>query len=276
MDLPYFQVDAFASRLFSGNPAGVCLLEAWLPEETLQSIAAENNQSETAFLVASGDGYDLRWFTPAVEIELCGHATLAAAHVLFRHHGLEGEQVVFRTKSGEIPVTRRGEVLALDFPLTPATPCDPPGPLVKGLGKLPVFTAKSRDLLAVFESEQDVRNLKPDFAELSRLDVLGVIATAPGIECDFVSRFFAPAVGVNEDPATGSAHCTLAAYWAEQVGRPELTARQVSARGGELSCLVKGDRVVISGRARTYLTGTIHLATARKALLPGLKGSASV
>ena len=269
MDLPYFQVDAFTHRLFAGNPAGVCLLEAWLPDGTLQSIAAENNQSETAFLVPREDGYDLRWFTPATEVDLCGHATLAAAHVLFRHRGLEGDEVKFQTKSGELAVTRRGEVLVLDFPSTPAVACDPPGALVKGLGKLPVFTAKSRDYLAVYESEEDVRGLKPDFAELARLDCLGVIATAPGMECDFVSRFFAPSAGVNEDPVTGSAHCTLAPYWAEQAGRPELTARQVSRRGGELSCLLKEGRVIISGRARTYLTGTLHLAAERKAWLTG-------
>jgi predicted PhzF superfamily epimerase YddE/YHI9 len=227
MDLHYFQVDAFTSRLFAGNPAGVCLLEAWLPDETLQSIAAENNQAETAFIVGREGNHDLRWFTPTTEVDLCGHATLAAAHVLFRHRGLEGDEVRFQTKSGELGVSRRGEVLVLDFPSTPATPCDPPGALVKGLGKLPIFTAKSRDFLAVYESEEDVRELKPDFAELSRLDSLGVIATAPGMECDFVSRFFAPNAGVNEDPVT------------------------------------------ISGRARTYLTGTIHLALARKAWLAG-------
>jgi predicted PhzF superfamily epimerase YddE/YHI9 len=269
MDLPYFQVDAFTSRLFAGNAAGVCLLEAWLPDETLQSIAAENNQSETAFLVAREDGYDLRWFTPTTEVDLCGHATLAAAHVLFRHRGVESDEVKFQTKSGEVAVVRRGEVLELDFPSTAGTACDPPGALVKGLGKVPVFTAKSRDYLAVYESEEDVRDLKPDFAELARLDCLGVIATAPGMECDFVSRFFAPKAGVNEDPVTGSAHCTLTPYWAEQIGRSELTARQVSRRGGELSCRLKDERVMISGRARTYLTGTIHLATGRKSWLAG-------
>lgn len=269
MDLPYFQIDAFTSRLFSGNPAGVCLLETWLPDETLQSIAAENNQSETAFVVPGAESFELRWFTPTVEMDLCGHATLAAAHVLFRHRGLEGDEVSFQTKSGEIGVLRRGELLVLDFPSTPPTACDPPGPLVKGLGKVPLFTAKSRDLLAVYESEEDVRALKPDFAELSRLDGLGVIATAPGMECDFVSRFFAPKAGVNEDPVTGSAHCTLAPFWAEQIGRQELTARQVSARGGELTCLLREDRVAISGRARTYLTGSIHLAAERKAWLTG-------
>ncbi|WP_367871422.1 PhzF family phenazine biosynthesis protein [Luteolibacter sp. Populi] len=270
MDLPYFQVDAFTSRLFSGNPAGVCLLEGWLPEETLQAIAAENNQPETAFVVTGPEGFELRWFTPTVEVGLCGHATLAAAHVLFRHRGLEGDEVSFKTKSGDLGVSRRGEVLSLDFPALPAAACDVPAALVKGLGKYPAFTAKSaRDYLAVYETEEEVLALKPDFAELSRLDTLGVIATARGMECDFVSRFFAPNAGVNEDPVTGSAHCTLSPYWSAQIGRHELTARQVSTRGGELSCMLRGDRVIIGGRAKTYLTGTIHLAAARKAWLSG-------
>jgi len=268
MDLPYFQVDAFSSRLFSGNPAGVCLLETWLPDETLQAIAAENNQAETAFLIPKTDGYGLRWFTPAVEMDLCGHATLAAAHVLFRHMGLEGHQVLFETKSGELGVARHGELLSLDFPSRPATACDVPSALVRGLGKFPAYTAKSsRDYLAVYETEEEVRALAPDFVELSRLDCLGVIATAPGMECDFVSRFFAPNAGVNEDPVTGSAHCTLTPYWAEQIGRSELTARQVSARGGELTCVLRHERVIMSGRAKTYLTGTIHLAADRRSWL---------
>ncbi|WP_052573771.1 PhzF family phenazine biosynthesis protein [Haloferula sp. BvORR071] len=270
MDLPYFQVDAFTSRLFSGNPAGVCLLETWLPDETLQAIAAENNQAETAFVVPLNGGFQLRWFTPALEVDLCGHATLAAAHVLFRHRGLEGDEVKFATRSGELGVTRHGELFSLDFPLMEASACDVPAALVKGLGKFPAFTAKSsRDFLAVYETEEEVQALKPDFVELGRLDTLGVIATAPGMECDFVSRFFAPRAGVNEDPVTGSAHCTLAPYWAGQIGRNDLTARQVSSRGGELSCRIREGRVIITGRAKTYLTGTIHLATARKAWLAG-------
>ncbi len=273
MDLPYYQVDAFSSRLFSGNPAGVCLLEAWLPDDTLQAIAEENNLAETAFLVRRADGFDLRWFTPTVEVELCGHATLAAAHVLFRHMGLEGHQVLFETKSGELAVARRGELLEMDFPAWPATACDVPAALVRGLGKFPAFTARSsRDFLAVYETEEEVRALTPDFAELLRLDTLGVIATAPGMECDFVSRFFAPSAGVNEDPVTGSAHCTLAPYWAEQIGRNEMTARQVSARGGELTCSLRHERVFISGRAKTYLTGTIHLAADRRTWLAANAG----
>lgn len=269
MDLPYYQVDAFSGRLFSGNPAGVCLLEQWLPDATMQSIAAENNQAETAFVIARDGHFDLRWFTPRVEMDLCGHATLAAAHVIFRHLGFAGDEIRFQTKSGELGVTRRGEMLALDFPSVLATPCEAPAALVNGLGRQPVFTAKARDFMAVFETEEEVRNLKPNFAELGRLDTLGIIATAPGEECDFVSRFFAPAAGVDEDPVTGSAHCTLIPYWAERIGRTELAALQVSARGGELSCYHRGDRVTIAGRAKTYLSGTIHLATHGKAWLAG-------
>jgi len=271
MDIPYHQVDAFASRLFSGNPAGVCVLEEWLPGATMQSIAAENNQAETAFVVSRGDTHELRWFTPAVEVELCGHGTLAAAHVLFRHRGLKGDEVRFQTKSGELGVSRRGEMLSLDLPSMPATSCPVPSALVTGLGKTPNYAAKARDFLVVFNSEEEVRSLQPDFSILKRLDTLGIIVTAPSDDCDFVSRFFAPRAGVDEDPVTGSAHCTLVPYWAERLGRPELAARQVSARGGELSCLLRGDRVMIAGRAKTYLTGTIHLATHGKAWLSAAK-----
>lgn len=267
MDLPYYQIDSFSSRLFAGNPAGVCLLEEWLPDATLQSIATENNQPETAFVIARQDHFDLRWFTPAVEVDLCGHATLAAAHVLFRHRGFTGDEIRFHTRSGILRVLRRGDALSLELPSLPAVPCDAPAALVKGLGKVPLLTAKAQDFLAIFATEAEVRNLQPDFAELKRLDTRGVIVTAPGDECDFVSRFFAPAVGVNEDPVTGSAHCTLVPYWAEQIGRTELAALQVSARGGELTCFLRGDRVTLAGRAKTYLSGTIHLGVNSKPLL---------
>ena len=267
MDLPYYQVDAFSSRLFAGNPAGVCLLEEWLPDATLQSIATENNQSETAFVIVRQDHVDLRWFTPVVEVDLCGHATLAAAHVLFRHQGYSGDEIQFHTRSGTLRVLRRGDVLSLELPSWPAVACDAPAALVKGLGKAPLLTAKAQDFLAIYETEEEVRNLQPDFAELKRLDARGIIATAPGEECDFVSRFFGPAVGVNEDPVTGSAHCTLVPYWAEQIGRTELAALQISARGGELTCFLRGDRVTLAGRAKTYLSGAIHLAVANKPLL---------
>jgi predicted PhzF superfamily epimerase YddE/YHI9 len=259
MSIPYYQVDAFTDRLFSGNPAGVCPLERWLPDEVMQSIAAENHLAETAFFVSLEDGFGLRWFTPVMEVDLCGHATLAAAHVLLRHLGHAGNRVRFETRSGVLTVTREGELLTLDFPARPAGACDTPPELGAGLGADPAAVAKARDYLAVFETEQAVRDLLPDMAVLSRLDCLGVIATAPGRDCDFVSRFFAPRAGVPEDPVTGSAHCTLIPYWAERLGRTDLHARQISRRGGELWCRHRGDRVDIGGRAVTYSTGMLHV-----------------
>jgi len=260
MSIPYYQVDAFTGRLFAGNPAGVCLLADWLPDELLQSIAAENNLSETAFLVRRDVGFDLRWFTPESEVDLCGHATLATAHVLFRHLGLAGSEVRFQTLSGELAVYRLGDLLTLDLPSRPGVECDPPPELAAGLGAVPLAVTKARDYLAVFDSENVVRNLQPDMAALARLDCLGIIATAPGDDCDFVSRFFAPGAGVPEDPVTGSAHCTLIPYWADRLEKQEMKAKQISKRGGELFCELKGDRVSIAGHAVTYSTGFIHVS----------------
>jgi PhzF family phenazine biosynthesis protein len=260
MSIPYYQVDAFTSTLFAGNPAGVCLLAAWLPDDVLQSIAAENNLAETAFVVQRGSGFDLRWFTPALEMDLCGHATLAPAHVIFRHLGYRDTVVRFQTRSGELTVTRTDDLLTLDFPARPAVACATPAALVKGLGLSPTTTAKSRDYLAVFDSERAVRELRPDMAALMQLDSLGIIATAPGDDCDFVSRFFAPKAGVPEDPVTGSAHCTLIPYWAQRLGRPRLRALQVSQRGGELFCEHRGQRVSIAGRAVTYSSGFLYVS----------------
>lgn len=265
MKLPYFQVDAFADEVFRGNPAGVCLLAAWLPDPTLQNIAAENHLSETAFLVARGSDYDLRWFTPSVEMDLCGHATLAAAFVLFTERGVGENAVRFHSRSGLLTVPRAGELLTLDFPARPAVPCAAPDALIRGLGAKPAAVLKSRDYLAVFASEAEVRALKPDFAVLKTLDCLGIIATAPGGDCDFVSRFFAPAAGIDEDPVTGSAHCTLIPYWAQRLGKAKLFARQVSRRGGELSCELAGNRVHIGGKAVLYLSGEIEIDGAREA-----------
>ncbi len=256
--IPMYVVDAFANRVFTGNPAAVCLLDRWLPDLVLRSIAAENNLSETAFLVGSASGNALRWFTPEVEVDLCGHATLAAAHVLFRHEGFTGETLQFETRSGVLSVTRHDDWIRLDFPSRPAEDCGVPADLVTGLGRAPVRVARSRDYLAVFESEEEVRGLRPDFTTLARVDCVGVIATAPGDTCDFVSRFFAPRVGIPEDPVTGSAHCTLIPYWSDRLGRPDLLARQVSPRGGELRCEDRGDRVGILGRAATYSIGSIR------------------
>lgn len=256
MKIPYFHIDAFADRLFAGNPAGVCVLEEPIADGAMQSIAAENNLSETAFVQRQAGGtFSLRWFTPEVEVDLCGHATLAAAHVMFEHMGHEDEIIIFETRSGKLLVKREGTLLVLDFPSRPAAMCDVPAALRLGLE--PAAVLRSRDYLAVFESEDDVLSLKPDMATIRELDALGVIATAPGKTCDFVSRFFAPGAGIPEDPVTGSAHCTLVPYWAERLGRAKLHARQVSRRGGELFCELRGDRVSIGGRAVTYAIGNI-------------------
>ncbi len=260
MSIPYYQVDAFTSTLFSGNPAGVCMLADWLPDQVLQSIAAENNLAETAFVVQRDSSVDLRWFTPTLEMDLCGHATLAPAHVIFRHLGYRGEVVRFQTRAGLLTVTRNDDLLTLDFPARPASPCITPTELIQGLGCTPAATFKARDYLAVLETEQAVREVRLDMVALARLDCLGVIITAPGESCDFVSRFFAPGAGVPEDPVTGSAHSTLIPYWAQRLGRSQLRALQVSQRGGELYCDYRGQRVGIAGRAVTYSSGFLHLS----------------
>jgi len=267
MKLPFYQIDAFTSSVFSGNPAGVCLLDSWLDDSTLLAIAAENNLSETAFLVEGQAGYELRWFTPATEVDLCGHATLATAFVVFTYLDPGNDTVRFETASGLLTVRREGDLLAMDFPSRMAVPCPVPDELIRGLGIEPREVLLARDYLAVYDSEEQIKSLQPDMLELSKLDCLGIIATAPGSECDFVSRFFAPRVGIPEDPVTGSSHCTLIPYWAERTGKSELHARQLSERGGELFCVdLKdrnlddrdlGDRVSIAGRAVTYLEGTI-------------------
>lgn len=258
MSIPYFQVDAFTGRLFAGNPAGVCLLDAWLPDATMQAIAFENGLAETSFLVPDGDRFALRWFTPAIEVDLCGHATLAAAHVLIRHRG-HAAPVLFDTRSGLLTVTTDEDRFILDFPSLPGAEIKPPAGLTEALGATPLRVSKAKDLMAVFPSAGDIIAITPDLAALSRLDCRGVIVTAPGQDCDFVSRFFAPAAGIPEDPVTGSAHCTLAPYWASILGRDRLHARQLSPRGGELFCTLAADRVHIAGRAVTYLEGWLSL-----------------
>jgi PhzF family phenazine biosynthesis protein len=254
----YYHVDAFASEPFRGNPAGVCPLEKWLPDERLQRIAAENNHPETAFFVEKGGVYELRWFTPMVEMDLCGHATLASAHVLFTHDGYRGSTVTFESKSGRLVVEKKDGLYYLDFPSRPASPCEAPAELLRGLSTPPVEVMNARDFLVVFSSEQKVRALNPDMALLSGLP-FGIICTARGEDVDFVSRFFAPSVGIPEDPVTGSSHCTLIPYWSAKLGKKSLSARQISARGGELSCEDLGDRVRIGGRAVTYMAGSIDL-----------------
>lgn len=259
MELTLYQVDAFATEVFRGNPAAVMPLRRWFDDERLQALAVENNLSETAFLVPHGEDFELRWFTPAAEIDLCGHATLASAFVLFTRLQPGRERVTFHTRSGPLTVEREGERLVMDFPARPATPCEAPDGLAKALGRAPAAVLRARDLLAVYEREDEVRGLVPDFTAILALGVHGVIVTAPGGDVDFVSRFFAPKMGVPEDPVTGSAHCTLAPYWAERLGRTTLRARQVSKRTGEVACELRGDRVRLGGGAVLYLEGTVRL-----------------
>lgn len=262
MRLPIYQIDAFTDRPFAGNPAAVMPLPAWLPDATLQAIARENALSETAFFVRDGDGLGIRWFTPACEVDLCGHATLASAYVLFTELEPGLREVTFQSASGPLAVTRDGDLLALDFPSRPPVAADPVPGLAEALGVEPRELWKARDLLAVLGSEGEVRALRPDLAKLSEIDVFAVIVTAPGEQADFVSRFFAPRKGVPEDPVTGSAHSTLTPFWAARLGRPRLRALQVGPRGGELFCEDRGGRVSISGRAVKVLEGTFLLEEA--------------
>lgn len=257
--LKQFQVDAFASRVFEGNPAAVCPLHDWLPDGVLQSIAAENNLSETAFFVPSRDGYHLRWFTPLTEVDFCGHATLATAHVLFAALGYAGDAITFDTRSGKMVVQRDGDAYRMDFPARPVQPCTAPRDLLAGLGAGVRHTLAGDDYVAVFDDEAQVRSLQPDLSRLAALDRRGVIATAPGREVDFVSRFFAPRLGIDEDPVTGSAHCELVPYWADKLGRTSLRARQVSRRGGELLCELAGGRVILTAGAVIFMEGEIRV-----------------
>ena len=260
MKLQLFQVDAFTDRVFGGNPAGVCPLDSWLDYDVMQAIAAENNLAETAFFVAGPDRFHLRWFTPTAEVDLCGHATLASAWVLFEKLGVESPEVSFDTRSGVLTVTRDGTRLSMDFPSRPGEPCEVPDALLAGLGIQGAEVLKARDYLVVLESEAAVRAVKPDFAKLMEVDTFGIILTGPGKEADFVSRFFAPRMGVPEDPVTGSSHCTLIPYWAKRLGKARLKAHQASTRGGELFCEDLGARVAIAGHAVLYLEGSIYTA----------------
>lgn len=259
MFIDLYQVDAFTNRLFAGNPAGVCKLDEWLRDDIMQSIAIENNLSETAFFISQGDGFHLRWFTPKVEVDLCGHATLASAYVLFNELGFEGESIRFATRSGDLFVSREGDLLTLDFPTKTPLPCDMPDGLPEALGVDALEIQTNEDYVVLLESEKAVLNATPDFKLLSDIDTRGTIITAPGDEVDFVSRFFAPRYGIDEDPVTGSAHCVLVPYWAEKLGKKELSARQVSARGGDLWCKLSDERVEISGSARMYMKAQIEL-----------------
>ena len=259
MRIPYYHVDAFTGLAFRGNPAGVCPLQDWLDDDVLQRIAAENNLSETAFFVRKGDSYHLRWFTPLVEVDLCGHATLASAFVLFSELGCSCPTVRFHTRGGWLAATRRANLIELDFPSRPPHPCSAPTELLDALGHRPREVLKSRDFVAVYESQAQVAALSPNMALLAQLDVLGIIVTAPGDDSDFVSRFFAPKVGVPEDPVTGSAHSSLIPLWAERLHKTELFARQISRRGGELHCRQLGERVAIGGSAVIYCRGELEI-----------------
>lgn len=258
MKIRLFQIDAFTDRRFAGNPAAVCPLEEWLDDPVMQAIAAENNLSETAFFVPAGDQFALRWFTPVREVDLCGHATLASAFVVLRYLQPERDVVTFSSPSGLLTVSRDGDRLRMDFPAWEAKECAAPAGLLTGLGQHPAELLRTRDYLAIYACEREIRELRPDMQHLLTL-AASVIVTAPGDSVDFVSRFFAPQAGIPEDPVTGSAHCTLVPYWARRLGKVALHARQLSRRGGELFCEQRGDRVWIAGHAVTYLDGTIEV-----------------
>ncbi len=260
MELRLYQVDAFTDRLFGGNPAAVCPLDSWLPDEVMQQIAGENNLAETAFYVRTERGFHIRWFTPTVEIDLCGHATLASAYVVFHYDNYPRDVVEFASKSGTLKVRRDGELLVLDFPADRVEPVPVPQLLIDALGREPIETYKGKtDFLVVYGVEGHVAGLQPDLADLAMVPARGIIVTAPGRQVDFVSRFFAPQVGVAEDPVTGSAHTTLTPYWTARLGKCELTAMQLSKRQGRLTCRQVGDRVEIAGKAVPYLQGTVTL-----------------
>jgi len=265
MRIQIYQVDAFTNRLFHGNPAAICILDRWLPDAVLQAIAAENNLAETAYYIRKADGqYDLRWFTPGVEVDLCGHATLAAAYVIqeLRRETTQ-KRVVFGSKSGELAVERDGDLYALDFPARAPVDCAShpdvaSGRLAEALGAKPKMILAARDFFCVFENEDQVRALAPNMDKLRAIDRFATIVTAPGKDCDFVSRFFAPAQGIAEDPVTGSAHCTLTPYWSKVLGKSKLFGKQVSQRGGELWCEDLGARIKIAGHVAPYLEGVIE------------------
>ncbi len=254
-----FQVDAFTSELFKGNPAAVCLLDQWLDENLMQSIAAENNLAETAFIIRSGEHFAIRWFTPTVEVDLCGHATLASAYVIFNHTDFAAEEILFHSvRSGELRVTRDGKKLYLNFPVDEISRCENIPEITKGIGMKPIEVYKGKtDYMAIVGSEAEVQNINPDFAAIAEIAARGLIVTAPGNCVDFVSRFFGPQSGVNEDPVTGSAHTTLIPYWSGRLGKDSLSAKQISKRGGELQCQHAPPRVIVGGEAQLYLIGEI-------------------
>lgn len=257
MKLPLFQVDAFTNKAFSGNPAAVCPLDSWLTDDEMQQIAGENNLSETAFFVNRGEYYQLRWFTPQTEVDLCGHATLASAWVIMNKIQPDLKEVKFGSHGGELIVRRENNQYLMDFPSHEPKKCTPPKNLIKALGLEPVEILASNYYLAVYNTEEEVSELRPYMTLLKELDRIGVVITAPGENVDFVSRFFAPAIGIPEDPVTGSAHCTLIPYWSKRLNKKEMNAKQVSCRGGDLFCEYNDDRVIIGGEAKLFLEGQI-------------------
>jgi PhzF family phenazine biosynthesis protein len=264
MRIPLYHIDAFSGRVFGGNPAAVCPLEEWLDDSVLQAIAQENNLSETAFFVREEEGYRIRWFTPVAEVDLCGHATLASAFVIFNYINTSLPQVTFLSRSGRLDVAKEKDLLSMDFPSQPPVPCTAPRALHEGLKGAPLEVLRSEDYFVVYSSEREIRALSPDMGRLKELDLRGVIVTAPGRHVDFVSRFFAPQLGIDEDPVTGSAHCALTPYWSRRLNKKNLHAYQVSKRGGELFCTDSGDRVIISGVAVRYMEGSITIDTEQR------------
>jgi PhzF family phenazine biosynthesis protein len=261
MKIPVFQVDAFTDKLFSGNPAAVCPLDSWLPDETMQKIAMENSVAETAFFISTDAGYEIRWFTPDIEQDLCGHATLAAAHVIARHLDPPLSTIHFLSKSGELKVLVKDNLITLNFPSRIPVPAAAPRVILDAIQVKPLEVLQSRDYLLIYDDEETIRDLKPKQSILDQinLDPGGVIVTAPGKEVDFVSRFFTPQASIFEDPVTGSAHCSLIPYWSKRLGKESLVALQLSARGGKLFCKHVGERVLISGEAVTYMEGYITI-----------------
>jgi PhzF family phenazine biosynthesis protein len=259
MKLKIYQLDAFTDKIFCGNPAAVCPLNTWLPDDMMQKIAMENNLAETAFFVKNNEQFDIRWFTPAVEVDLCGHATLASAAVLYDYEKYQGEEITFFSqRSGILTVSRKGNLLTLDFPSDKFDRVDLSPQLIACFNSQPIEAYKGKtDFMLVFNSEEEIRKLAPDIPAISKIKARGIIVTAAGVEVDFVSRFFAPQSGIDEDPVTGSAHTTLTPYWAQKTGKSELSAIQLSARKGYLKCAYHGDRVKLSGQAKTYLQGEI-------------------
>ncbi len=259
MKIPMYQVDAFAGEIFKGNPAAICILEEWINDKLMQDIAMENNLSETAFCIVKEDICELRWFTPEEEIDLCGHATLATAFIIFEILNYQSNKIKFITKSGILSVEQNGDELTMEFPSREGRKRQVTEQLIKALGKEPKEVYESRDLMAVYDNEEDIKDLKPNMEELKLIDAFGIIVTSKGNDADFVSRYFAPSCGVFEDPVTGSAHCTLVPYWSKILGKKKLVAQQLSQRGGILKCEDTLEKIKISGRAKLFFKGEIYL-----------------